>query len=198
MTVKAPRQHHALSAFAFPLGLVGLMALIYFLSWIGIGGSAQAWGNIPRHTDHLYGILTFHLQHGSWGHWLANAIPLVVLSGMAGTLMPKATARTWLFLPLVSGILLWLWGRPAAHVGASALVYGWFFFLLGMGVMKRSLAALTGMVIALFLFSGLLWVLSAPAGVSWEGHLAGAIAGLLSARIWRHTDDVKEPKLHKY
>lgn len=188
MKTLASTTSSALNAFAFPLALVVGMAALHLLSNFGLAGSMDAWANQPRNLGHLSGIVTSHLRHGSWAHWLANAVPLVVLAGMAGALMPKATARTWLFMPVVAGLLLWLWGRHASHLGASALVYGWFFFLMGMGVLRRSFLALVGMAIALLLFSGLLWVLHAPAGVSWEGHLAGAIAGLWSAHLFRRAD----------
>jgi membrane associated rhomboid family serine protease len=182
------KQRSNLGAFGFPVALVAIMAVIHLLGVLGLGGSPEAWGNLPRHTDQLWGILTSHLRHSSWAHWLANALPLVILSGMAGTLMPKPAARAWIVIPVVSGVLLWIWGRSAAHIGASALVYGWFFFLVGMGAMRRSLAALLGMGVSLMMFSGLLWVFRAPAGVSWEGHVAGAVAGLLAA-WWNRAHD---------
>lgn len=72
-------------------------------------------------------------------------------------------------------------GRPAIHIGASALVYGWFFFLVGVALFHRSALAVVGMAVALGLFGGLLWVFESGPGISWEGHVCGAVAGTATA-----------------
>lgn len=174
-----------ISAFAFPAGLVGLMGVIHLFSVVGLTGPLSAWGNHPRELDSLTGILTSHLRHGSWGHWLANAVPLIVLAGISSALLPKATRMAWWVIPVVAGALLWLFGRDALHIGASGLVYGWFFFLVSMAALHRSAASIIGLVIALGLFGGLIWVFEAGPGVSWEGHVSGAAAGVLAAWLMR-------------
>lgn len=173
------------SAFAFPVALVAVMALIHLLGVIGVTGSPAAWGNHPRELSGLSGILTSHLRHASWGHWLSNAIPLIMLAGTSAALLPKATRRAWLIIPSVGGVLLWLFGRDAIHIGASGLVYGWFFFLVSMAFLNRSAAAIIGLVFAFALFGGLIWVFEGGPGVSWEGHVSGAAAGVFSAWVLR-------------
>lgn len=182
-----------LKPFVAPSLLVLAMAFLHALGLVGMIGSSDAWGNVPRSFDHPWGFLLFHLRHGDWGHWFANAVPLILLSGLARMMVPRATLRTWFLLPVVSGILLWVWGRPGAHIGASALTYGWFFFLLTLGIMRRDRATLAGMLVAVMLFGGMIWVFMAPAGVSWEGHVAGAVAGVLSALLWRGVDPLPKP-----
>lgn len=172
-------------AFGFPLALVALMAFIHLFSMVGLAGSAASWGNHPREISGLTGILTSHFRHASWGHWLSNAIPLVMLAGTSAALLPKATKRAWLIIPLVGGILLWIFGRDAIHIGASGLVYGWFFFLVSMAFLNRSAAAIIGLLFAFALFGGLIWVFEAGPGVSWEGHVSGASAGILAAWLMR-------------
>ena len=167
--------------FLFPVGLVAFMAVLHALASLGLAGSPAAWGNLPRTLDGINGILTSHLRHASWGHWLANAVPLIVLAGVSGALMPKATRWAWWIMPVLAGTLLWVVGRPAIHIGASGLVYGWFFFLVGMALFQRSALAVVGLVIALALFGGLLWVFESGPGVSWEGHVSGAIAGAVTS-----------------
>ena len=182
-----------LKPFIAPALLVLLMAILHALGLMGLIASSDAWGNIPRSFDQPWGFLLFHLRHGSWSHWFANAVPLILLSGLASMMVPRATLRTWILLPIVSGVLLWVWGRPGAHIGASALTYGWFFFLLSMGIMRRDRATIAGMLVALMLFGSMVWVFMAPAGVSWEGHVAGAVAGVLSALVWRRLDPMPKP-----
>lgn len=167
--------------FLLPLGLVALMGAIQLLATVGLAGPVSWWGNVPRTLDALPGILTAHLRHASWGHYLTNAVPLALLSGTAGALLPKATRWGWVLIPAVAGSLLWLFGRPAVHIGASGLVYGWFFFLVAMALLHRSAFALLGLVVALGLFGGLLWVFESGPGVSWEGHVSGAVAGVIAS-----------------
>lgn len=171
------------------------MALIHALGNAGLLGASHHWGVVPRDLDQFWGFASFHLRHGSWSHWFANAVPLIFLSGLAHMMAPRATVRMWILLPLLSGLLLWTWGRPGAHIGASALTYGWFYFLLAMGILRRDRAAIAGMMVAMFLFGSMLWVFMAPSGVSWEGHVAGAVAGLLGGWIWRRLDPLPPPLL---
>lgn len=58
--------------FLFPFGVVAFVALIHILASVGLGGSPEAWGNIPRTLDGMNGILTSHLRHASWGHWIVG------------------------------------------------------------------------------------------------------------------------------
>lgn len=171
--------------FLVPVGLVALLGALQMLNTFGLAGPDIAWGVVPRSTDHLRGVLTFHFRHDGWGHYLANALPLLVLPAIAGVLAPRATAHGWWIIPLGSGLVLWTIGRPAIHVGASALVYGWFFFLVGLAVFHRSWAGLLGLAVALGLFGGLFWVFAGGNSVSWEGHLGGALAGLAAACMTR-------------
>lgn len=171
--------------FAVSAGLVALLGALQLFNSFGLAGPDIAWGVVPRSMDHLAGVLTFHFRHDGWGHYLANALPLLALPAIAGAMAPRATAHGWWIIPLGSGLFLWLIGRPAIHVGASALVYGWFFFLVGLAVFHRSWAGLLGLAVALGLFGGLFWVFAGGDSVSWEGHLGGALAGLAAARMTR-------------
>ena len=85
-----------------------------------------------------------------------------------------------LVVVLVGGALLWLFGRPATHVGASALVFGLIAFLIVSGLLEKRVVPLLVSLIVGFLYgSTLLWGVLPQFGaqVSWDGHLCGAIAG---------------------
>ena len=187
------RSDSLLRPFLFP-GMLALgMAVLHLLGLFGLLGPIEWWSNTPRSLSHWPGIFLFHFRHASWEHWFANAGALVALSGLAGMLVPRAARRAWVWIFLLSGILLWIWGRPGGHIGASALTYGWFHFLLGMGLWRRDRAAIAGMLAALFLFGGMFWVFFAPQGVSWEGDVAGAVAGHWAAWKWRKLDPLPPP-----
>ena len=81
---------------------------------------------------------------------------------------------------LLGGLLLWLFGRPAVHVGASGLISGLGAFLILAGLLEQRIVPLFIAILVGFLYGGSLIMGVIPrldSTVSWEGHLFGAIAG---------------------
>jgi len=72
----------------------------------------------------------------------------------------------------LSGALLWLFGRPATHIGASGLIYGLITYLIICGVREgRVVPLLTSLVVG-FLYGGALLsgvLPTSTAHISWEG-----------------------------
>lgn len=149
------------------------------------GSRLQRTGGVePREADGLDGILFAPMLHGSWGHLLANTVPLLVF----GFLLLLSGVRRWLVVTavvwLVGGAGVWLTGGGGTvHVGASVLVFGWLCYLLLRGVFSRHPGQLALGVLLLLAYGGVLWgVLPGQPGISWQGHLFGAIGGGLAAR----------------
>jgi membrane associated rhomboid family serine protease len=136
----------------------------------------------PRTVGGLDGILLAPLLHHGWGHLFANTLPVLLFGflAMAGGLGQwiAVTAMIW----LTSGVGVWLTGDAGVTVGASGLAFGWLAFLLVRGVFTRSFAQIA-VAVVLFLYWGstLLGVLPGNPGVSWQGHLFGALGGILAA-----------------
>ena len=74
---------------------------------------------------------------------------------------------------------------PTNHIGASGLIFGWLTFLLVFGWLTRHLWQIVVSLVVMFVYGGVLLgvvpVLDRCGGVSWQGHLCGAIAGVLAA-----------------
>ena len=72
-----------------------------------------------------------------------------------------------------------MFGQTAIHIGASVLVFGLIGFLVCAGFFeKRLLSALIAIGVAITYGSTLFFGISPfQKGVSWDGHLFGAIAG---------------------
>jgi membrane associated rhomboid family serine protease len=143
----------------------------------------EAGGVEPLESDGLDGILFAPALHGTWAHLVANTVPLLIF----GFLLALAGVRRWLEVTavvwVVSGAGVWLTGGAGTvHVGASMLIFGWLVYLLLRGVFARNAGQLALGVILLFLYGGVLWgVLPGQPGISWQGHLFGAIGGGLAA-----------------
>lgn len=172
------------------VAFVGLLYLVEALDQAG-GHRLDRNGIRPLEADGLWGVLFAPLLHANWGHLLANTGPalvlgfLLTLTGQARFLL--ATAIVW----IVGGLGTWLIGNvgsscgPTDHIGASGLIFGWLAFLVVFGWFTRNLWQILVGAVVLFLYGGILWgavpVLNICGGVSWQGHLCGALAGVLAA-----------------
>ena len=139
-------------------------------------------GILPRSVDGLDGVFWAPLLHDGWPHLLSNTVPLLVL----GWLMMSAGLRNFIAVTavvwIVGGLGTWLVGAPAVHVGASGVAFGWLVFLLVRGFFLRSYAQMFVALLLFFYWGSMLWgVLPGQPGISWEGHLFGALGGLVAA-----------------
>jgi membrane associated rhomboid family serine protease len=173
------------------LTILSFVALLYIIEVIDAlnGHHLDNDGIRPLETDGLWGIIFSPLLHANWQHLIANTGPalvlgfLVTLAGLSRFVF--ATAIIW----IVGGFGTWLTGNIGAapgvetnHIGASGLIFGWLTFLLVFGIFTRTLWQVVVGLVVLFVYGGiLLGVLPGTYGVSWQGHLCGAIAGVLAA-----------------
>lgn len=152
----------------------------------------------PQTPAGLLGILSAPLLHGSVAHALANTTALLLLGTLAGTVYPKASLRALPLLWLGSGLGAWLLGQPGSHhLGGSGITHGLGFLVFVLGLLRRDRAAIAAGMIAFLFYGGMLMsVLPREAGVSWESHLGGALAGMLAALLFRRSDP--QPPRQKY
>jgi len=160
------------------------------------GGALDAEGGIePREFDGLDGVLFAPLLHGDWAHLVANTVPFLVFGflAMAGGIRQfvAVTATIW----LLGGLGVWLLGpADTNHIGASGVIFGWLVFLLARGFYTRSAAQIVLAVGLFLIWGGVLWgVLPGDPGISWQGHLFGAIGGVIAARVLARGDAERVP-----
>jgi membrane associated rhomboid family serine protease len=174
------RRAAALAAF------VALLWAVQVVNWIMSYGLNPAFGLIPQQIGGLDGIVAMPLLHGSFAHLMANTPPLLVMGGLLMATTTRALLPVNAVVIGLGGGLVWLFGSPAIHVGASGLVFGWFGFLVARGVVDRSPVTLGAALLVGVLYGSMLWgVLPGQSGVSWEAHLFGAIAGAAAAFLVR-------------
>ncbi|MCA1714508.1 MAG: rhomboid family intramembrane serine protease [Gammaproteobacteria bacterium] len=154
----------------------------------------------PHATAGLLGLLTAPLLHGSPAHLAANAVSLLLLGTLAGSVYPRATLRALPLLWLGSGLGAWLLGSPGTHhLGASGLTHGLMFLVFTLGLLRRDRPAIAAAMIAFFLYGGmLLTVLPQEPGVSWQAHLGGAVAGAIAAWLFRRSDPLPPRKRYSW
>lgn len=160
-----------------------LIVFLYVIHGISIFIPITQFGIIPRTSNGLIGILASPFLHGGIWHLASNTLPLIVLLTVLNYFYPKKALQVMIFIILVGGIFVWLFARSANHIGASGLIYGLAGFLIANGILERKLISIMVSIGVAFLYGGLIWGLipSLKSHISWEGHLFGAIAGVLVA-----------------
>lgn len=139
---------------------------------------------IPRDFGSLPGILGMPFVHGSWWHLISNTMPLLILGGMVLFRGIRYFGAVTFMIMLLGGVLLWCFGRNAAHIGASGLAFGYLGFLVTRGFYERSWQSIGVAALVVFLYGGMIFgVVPRDDGVSWEAHLFGLLAGMVVARV---------------
>ncbi len=139
---------------------------------------------VPRNTDGLIGILTMPLVHGSLTHLSVNTSLYIVMAALVLARSLSYYVYATLLILVMSGGALWAIGRDGAHIGASALIFGYFGLLATRGLFERRFWPMLSSLVIATLYAGLLGgIVPGDSGVSWEGHLTGLLAGIASARL---------------
>ncbi len=139
-------------------------------------------GLIPRTFRGIVGIVACPFLHLNLGHIMANTVPLfILLMLLAGSRSDSATVVSGIII--LGGVLLWGFGREARHIGASSLIFGLVTFMMVSGVLERRWQAILVALVVAILYGTTLMsaVMPFQPGVSWDGHLFGAVAGVVMA-----------------
>mgnify|MGYP000686100167 FL=1 len=142
-------------------------------------------GTIPRYVPGLKGIILGPFVHGSLQHYFSNIIPLCIFTYLLLQYGLKRYLQVTLWIMVTSGLLVWLFARPATHIGVSGVVYGYFGYLVLAGFLSGKFKLIIISVLVAFFYGGLIFgILPSSPFVSWESHLFGFIAGLVAAKLW--------------
>ena len=166
------------------VALAALMWLVEVIDQVA-GGRLDRNGIEPRELDGLDGVVWAPFLHADFQHLIGNTIPFLLL-GLAIAL--SGVARVILvtvIVAVVGGLGTWLIAPSnTVHIGASGIVFGFAGYLVARGVFSRSATQLLlGLVMVVVWGATLLQGLVPEDGISWQGHLFGAIGGIVAARV---------------
>ena len=164
--------------------LLGVMWAIEVVDFVATSGGLDQLGIRPRTQSGLWGILRAPFLHAGWQHLSANSVPFVVLGLLVLLRGFRDFLGSTLIIIVLGGSGVWLFGQSnSVHVGASGLIFGYFGFLVVIGILERSLVGVMTSALVVFLYGGIIWgVLPTTSYVSWEGHLFGLLAGTMAAK----------------
>ena len=167
-------------------GIVLLMWLLEVVNTLDSNGLDND-GIWARNFGRLWGIFTAPFLHASFQHLIANTIPFVFMGVIIALHGAKRLALVTLIVIVVGGLGTWLIAPShSITVGASGVVFGYATYLLVRGLFDRSvLEVFVGIVVGVVWGGALLSSLVPHYGVSWQGHVCGAIGGVVAAYVLR-------------
>ena len=145
-----------------------------------------SYGIRPRDLSSLPDILAAPFLHVNWTHIESNSGPLFIFGFLAAYRGVVRFLGLTALVIVFSGLAAWFFGTPGTiGVGASGVVFGYLGYILVRGFFDRhGIDILIGAVMALC-FAYQFTVLLPHAGIGWQAHIGGLVAGVVGGWIFR-------------
>ncbi len=186
-------RRRVLLAMLIPFMLVAFMWLVMGVTLL-FDVRLHFLGIYPWRASSLGGVLTSPFIHSDLRHLFNNTLPLFILGTALFYFYSQVAFRVLLRIALITGLLVWLTGRPAWHIGASGIVYGLAAFLFVSGIIRRYIPLMGLSLLVVFIYGEMVWGIfpGFRVDISWESHMLGAAAGVLLA-FWYRSEGPQRP-----
>jgi membrane associated rhomboid family serine protease len=166
---------------AYLLTFIGILWAVNIINW-ALGSPLYFLGLIPRSLNGFLGIFIAPLLHGNVNHLFFNSIPLFLLANFVMLQGLTVFYQVTLMIVIISGSLIWCFGRMGNHIGASGVIVGYWTYLVCNAYLQGTFMAIMLGAMCIYYFGGLaLSVIPGNLRESWEGHLFGGVAGVIAA-----------------
>lgn len=178
-----------------PLGMLLSLLLVPWLSQYAYIPVNQL-GISPQNISQWWGIFTAPLVHGSIEHLLSNAMAMFVLSLLLVWFYKSIAWKVVLLVWPLTGLLMFLLAREQyMHIGASGVVYAIAFFIITTGILLPHKTPRIIFLLVTLYYGSLIWGLfPIDNKVSWDGHISGALAGIVAAFVFYGKSKLLYPK----
>lgn len=176
-----------------------LLAVMWLVEIVDVATPLEPdqYGIQSRTLPGLVGILFAPFLHVDFAHLWTNSVVFLVLGSLVAWRSQGGFWTVTATIVVLGGLGVWIFGPSlAVTIGASGLIFGYLAYLLVAGLVTRHWADIGIGIAVLVLYGGLLWAVlptGVPSGVSWLGHLTGALAGGASA-LWFAKRPAAQPK----
>lgn len=186
-----------IDSIVWPLVIVIAIWIVFFLN-LSLELNLNYFGMRPQQWRGIFGIFTMPFLHGDFDHLFSNSVPLLLSMGFIFIYFHKERVAILLLnVLLTGGILLVIGEQGSNHIGASGLVYAYIFFLVTHAIITWNKEMLGAAFLLIFLYGSIIYGIFPEYGrivgknISWEGHLAGAISGIIFGFLYRNTGPQK-------
>jgi len=193
MTPASVERKKLLLSMLIPFLFVSLMWLVKAVEYL-FQADLYFLGIFPGRLTALTGILSSPFIHADIEHLFNNTLPLLILGTALFYFYSQVAFRVLFWLFLLTGLAVWLTGRPSWHIGASGIIYGLAVFLFISGIIRRHIPLMGLSLLVVFLYGEMVWGLfpGFRLNISWESHMLGAVAGLMLS-IWYRNEGPQRP-----
>ena len=166
--------------FVFFMWLVKIIEVLFNADFSGLG-------IYPLTVKGLPGIIFSPFIHADFTHLFNNSLPLFLLSVALFYLYSEVALKIFSLTFFLTGLLVWVAGREAWHIGASGIVYGLASFLFFSGIIRKYFRLIALSLLIVFLYGSMVWGIfpGVYKNVSWESHMLGSFSGILLAILYR-------------
>jgi membrane associated rhomboid family serine protease len=167
--------------------LVKIIEVLFELDFSGFG-------IYPLTLRGLPGIIFSPFIHADFNHLFNNSLPLFFLSVALFYFYSEVALKVFVWTFFLTGVLVWIAGREAWHIGASGLVYGLASFLFFSGIIRRHFRLIALSLLIVFLYGSMVWGLfpGIYKNVSWESHMLGFFSGVVLS-VWYRKEGPQRP-----
>ncbi len=159
-----------------------LLMVLFFLVQVMFRIDLGFLGILPNMYSGLIGVFFAPLIHGSSMHLYANIFPVVILGSSLYFFYDRVADQVFFYCYFMTNCIVWLFGRPYYHIGASGLVYGLAMFLIAFGFFRGSFKSIVISVVIIIFYGGIIYgIMPTDKNISWESHLSGAVVGMMMA-----------------
>jgi len=151
-------------------------------------------GIYPLTIKGLSGIFFSPFIHSDFNHLFNNSLPFFFLATALFYFYSEVAIKVFTWTWFLTGLLVWLAGREAWHIGASGLVYGLTSFLFFSGILRWHFRLIALSLLIVFLYGSMVWGLfpGVYKNVSWESHMLGFFSGVVLA-LWFRKEGPQQP-----
>lgn len=172
-----------IKAMIFPILFVLILLVVEIIITVA-NLDPSDFGIKPLSANGLLGILSAPLIHSGFKHLISNCVPLLILGTGLFYFYKDIAYKVFFASYFLVGILIWLMARgPAAHIGASGIVYSLIAFHLVSALLRRRKDLAAYSLIVIFLYGSFIWgffpEFFPDTNISWQGHLSGVMVGMI-------------------
>ncbi len=185
MSEEIPEKNTFWRSLLFTFMLLSVLWLVKFYEVI-FDVSFVEYGILPHELIGLRGILFSPFIHGDFNHLLSNTIPCFILMLVLFNTYDRVAFWVIIAIHIFGGLLVWIfapWG--GSHIGISGIIYGIAGFLVSSGLFRKDRRSISIAFVVIFLYGGMIAGFLPEEGVSWQGHLYGAVVGAGLAFLMR-------------